>query len=120
MLETQAIRELCAWDDCVIALGGGAVMREENRQLIRDSGYEVFYLHADPQTLHDRIHSDPQTEATRPSLTHLGGNVDEVRSVLEKRLPVYRDMATHEIDVTRLSVKQVADEIVKLIQAKKN
>ena len=73
-LETAAVKDLCKWDDTVIALGGGAVMRDVNRVAIKESGFPVIYLHADPQTLHDRIHGDPQTQATRPSLTHLGGS----------------------------------------------
>jgi shikimate kinase len=115
-LETAAVKDLCNWVDAVIALGGGAVMREVNRQAIRDSGFPVIYLHADAQTLHDRIHGDPQTQATRPSLTHLGGSVDEVKELLAKRLPIYREMCTHEIDVTDLSIKEAADRVVELIE----
>ena len=119
-LETAAVKDLCKWDDAVIALGGGAVMRPENRDLIAQSGFPVIYLHADAQTLHDRIHNDPQTQANRPSLTKLGGNVQEVREVLDQRLPIYRKLATHEIDVTNLSVKQAADLIVEWLQSKKS
>jgi shikimate kinase len=119
MLESKAIAELCGWDQCVIALGGGAVMREENRGLIQQSGFPVIYLHADAAILHQRIISDPQTQATRPSLTKLGGSVEEVREVLGQRLPVYRALAMHEIGVADRSVKQVSDEIVQLMQAKK-
>jgi shikimate kinase len=118
LLETKTVEDVCKWDDTVIALGGGAVTREVNRQLIGEAGFPVIYLHADPQTLHDRIHGDPQTQATRPALTKLGGTVEEVRDVLNQRLPLYRALCTHEIDVTNLSVKQVADRIVELIQPK--
>ena len=116
MLESTAVKDLCKWDDAVIALGGGAVMREENREAMRQSGFPVIYLRADAQTLHDRIHGDPQTQATRPSLTQLGGSVDEVRELLAKRLPVYRDICTHEIDVTNLSIKEAADQIVEMLK----
>jgi shikimate kinase len=118
LLETTAIKDVCKWDDTVIALGGGAITREVNRQLIADSGFPVIYLHADAKTLHDRIHSDPQTQATRPALTKLGGAVEEVAEVLSQRLPLYRSICTHEVDVTHLSVKQVADRIIELIQPK--
>jgi shikimate kinase len=120
MLETAAVKDLCKWDDAVIALGGGAIMQAGNQELISKSGFPVVYLHADPKTLHDRIVSDPQTQATRPSLTKLGGTVDEVRDLLEQRLPTYRKLATHEIDVTNLSVKQAADQIIQWLKAKKS
>jgi len=116
LLETTAIKSTIAWEQAVVALGGGAVTREENRALIKQSGFEVVYLHADAETLHDRIHNDPQTQATRPSLTKLGGNVEEVRELLDKRLPMYRELCTHEIDVAKMSVKQVADRILEMMQ----
>ena len=90
-------------------------MREENRTAIKESGFPVIYLHADAQTLHDRIYDDPQTQTTRPSLTHLGGSVDEVKELLTKRLPIYREICTHEIDVANLSIKEAADRIVEMM-----
>ena len=118
LLETTAVLDLCKWTDAVIALGGGAILRDANQRAIAGSGFDVIYLHADPEALHQRIQADPQTQAARPSLTHLGGSVDEVRSVLEHRLPIYRRLATHEIDVTHRSIKQVADEIVEYLKKK--
>ncbi|MGC4030709.1 MAG: shikimate kinase [Tepidisphaeraceae bacterium] len=70
-----------------------------------------IYLHADAQTLHDRIHADPNTVASRPALTHLGGGVEEIAGLLEKRLPLYREVATVELDVSRLSVDEVVEEL---------
>lgn len=39
------LTELCAADGMVIATGGGAVMRDGNRQVLRAGG-RVVYLHA--------------------------------------------------------------------------
>ena len=36
--ETAALQALCAGEDCVLATGGGAVLRPENRALLRRSG----------------------------------------------------------------------------------
>src|SRR5689334_12533882 len=43
-LEVAAVREALAKPDHVVALGGGAVLREENRKMIRGSGQKVIYL----------------------------------------------------------------------------
>jgi shikimate kinase len=117
-LETATVKTLCEWQEAVISLGGGAVIRDVNRQLIAKSGFSVIYLHADAETLHERITRDPRTQATRPNLTHLGGSVEEVRELLNQRLPLYRELHTDEIDVTNLSVKQVADRVLELIEVK--
>jgi len=37
--------------DQVIALGGGAVLRQENRDLMKQSGHKIVYLRCDPQVL---------------------------------------------------------------------
>lgn len=41
--ETAALQALCAGEDCVLATGGGAVLRPENRALLRRSGV-LFWL----------------------------------------------------------------------------
>lgn len=114
-LEASIVRDACGQSDCVIALGGGAVLRETTRDLLKTSGHRVIYLHADPQMLFDRIHADPQTQQTRPSLTHLGGGLEEIRHLLAQRLPLYRQVMTDEIDVAKLSPIQVASRIQRMI-----
>ena len=37
--ETEALKEACAEGGCVIATGGGAVLRDENRDIMRLNGY---------------------------------------------------------------------------------
>src|SRR5262245_38294162 len=54
-LETSVVREVAALQDHVIALGGGAPMREENRKAIKEAGHRVIYLKCDPAELHKRI-----------------------------------------------------------------
>jgi shikimate kinase len=110
-LETQAIRSVIRREKTVIALGGGAVLRLPNRRLIKNSGHPVVYLSADPSTLFSRINGDTGTATNRPALTNLGGTIDEVRQVLESRLPLYREVATLQIGVDQLSVDQVVDQI---------
>src|SRR5262245_55828499 len=81
-LERDVVCELCTLTDYVLALGGGAVIREENRKAIKQAGHVVVYLHSDPETLAGRIRSDPQTATTRPNLTKLGGGEEEIRWLL--------------------------------------
>ncbi|MDB5297779.1 MAG: aroL, partial [Phycisphaerales bacterium] len=71
--ESAVVRELAAAADHVVALGGGAVLRPENRAAIAAGGHKVIYLRCDAAELYRRIHADPATAASRPALTHLGG-----------------------------------------------
>ena len=117
-LESAIVRELCEQKNRVIALGGGAILREKNRIAVTESGQMIVLLHSDSETLLKRIQSDPQTQSTRPSLTHLGGGIQEVRKLLAERLPLYRQVKTHEIDVSYLPPEQVAERIVQMLQPK--
>jgi shikimate kinase len=108
-LETDAVRKVIGLTDHIISMGGGVILREENRTLIRNSGLKRIYLRCEPAVLLQRIQADPQTAANRPNLTGLGGGIEEIRSLLALREPMYREVMTAELDVTNLS----PDEAIK-------
>ena len=115
-LETKALAEVLAnHADQVIALGGGAPLRPENRQLITTSGAKVFYLRCQPAELNRRIQADPQTQANRPHLTPYAGGVKEIEHLLVVREPIYRNCMTAELDVTNLTPDEAAVYIVRMI-----
>lgn len=113
-LESAAIEQALGLKDHVISLGGGAVLREENRSLIKSSGQKVFYLRCKPQTLWNRIQSDLATMMNRPNLTTVGG-LEEVTNLLTQREPLYRETMTHEIDVTNLTPDEAVVYISRLM-----
>jgi shikimate kinase len=117
-LEMSAIEELAKKKaDHVIAVGGGAVLREENRRAL--TGHFVVYLRSEPRVLLRRIEGDPATSDNRPNLTGLGGGIEEIESVLRVREPIYRAAMSVEIDVTNLSPTQAAEEIARLLAESK-
>jgi shikimate kinase len=114
-IETEALKEVCQLQEMVISLGGGTILREENRAIIKASGHKVIYLKCTPEELHKRIQADPETAATRPALTALGGNLEEVQSMLAIREPLYREVMTAELDVTYLTPQEAVVYIVRLL-----
>jgi shikimate kinase len=109
-MESQAILRLAQRDRCVLALGGGAVMRPENRDAIGRQG-QVVWLVASPATILLRIESDPATAQRRPNLTAQGG-ITEIIATLEARDPIYRQCAQLEVDTEDKTPQQVADAIL--------
>ena len=112
-LESLAVQDACE-RSAIIALGGGAVLREENRRRLMASSHRRTFLRCEAQALHDRIHADPRTAASRPSLTHLGGGIEEIRSLLAIREPLYREVMTEELDVSEMSIEQAADMLANI------
>ena len=111
-LECLAVANAVARARHVVALGGGALGRDENRVAIRTADAAVVYLACEPGELYRRIHADPRTAQSRPNLTSLGGGIDEIKHLLQQREPVYRQMAMLSVDVTMLSAQSVVDRIL--------
>ncbi|HTL29748.1 MAG TPA: shikimate kinase [Tepidisphaeraceae bacterium] len=114
-LESAALKEALAKPDHVIALGGGSVVRPENREAIKASGRKVVYLRCDPEVLFQRIQADATTAETRPNLTSLGGSVDEIKKLMTEREPFYREVMTSELDVTNLSPEEACVYISRMM-----
>ncbi len=114
-VESRVIEKLAALTDHVMSLGGGAVLREINRQRIAKPGASVIYLHCEPAVLADRIARDQSTADNRPALTPLGGSIDEVRQLLAIREPIYRSMMTASLDVTHLTPDESVERLAQLI-----
>jgi shikimate kinase len=107
--EAEIVRTLCRRDKTVIALGGGAILREENRQAIGRAG-KVVLLTASPETVWRRLQTDPATASRRPNLTT--GGFAEIAAVLAERQPVYRQCADVEVDTEGKSPQHVAAAVL--------
>jgi shikimate kinase len=115
-LESAVVADLARLDGVILALGGGAVMRDENRRAIAGRGKAVW-LKASPEKLHERIASDPTTGQRRPSLTGQGG-LDEIRQLLARREPIYHQCADLVIDAETLAPDEIARQIAASLQLK--
>ena len=89
--EARVIQGLVRLRQTVVACGGGAVLRPENRDVLRSTG-RCVWLTGDPATLCRRIQSDPMTATRRPALTELPGP-GEIELVVSEREPLYREVA---------------------------
>jgi shikimate kinase len=108
-LESRLVVELAHLRRTVVALGGGAVLREANRMAIRAAG-PVVWLMAPVDVIVARLAADPATTGRRPNLTNRGGR-EEIETVLAERTPIYRQCATLTVDTNGKTCAQVADEI---------
>ncbi len=114
-IEHQVLHEALLLEDQVIALGGGAILRADNRQAIKESAHRVIYLKCDPEVLAQRIAADPNTAASRPALTPGRTSAEEVAEILAQREPLYREVMHAELDVTNLSPADAVVYIVRML-----
>lgn len=109
-LESEVLAELSTRDRLVLALGGGVVLRPENRRRVRAAG-SVVWLVAPPEELWRRIDADAATAARRPPLTSRGGEA-EIVELLARRAPLYRECADLEVSVGGRPPDEIAAEIL--------
>jgi shikimate kinase len=118
-LESNTLSELAretVGQSHVVSLGGGAVLRPENRRVMEASGVTVLLI-AEPQVLVDRLLGDPATPTQRPALVDPHDKhwslLEETEQVLALRLPIYQQCANLKLDTSRLTVPEVVQQILR-------
>ncbi|GAB3262976.1 shikimate kinase [Chitinimonas naiadis] len=104
--EAEAIRELTALNDIVLATGGGAVLDPANRERLAGHGY-VIYLRASVEDLYQRTRQDKN----RP-LLQTADPRSKLEALYAQRDPLYRELADMVVDTSRQSVSQLAQQIL--------
>lgn len=107
-LESQCLRILAERDNLIVGTGGGVILREENRALMKN-GF-VILLQADVETICQRMLADDVTAGQRPGLTEKGP-YDEVAEVLKERQPLYEALADVVLDTVSMTPEQLAERI---------
>lgn len=90
--EAAVIAELCQQRNIVLATGGGAVLREENRRCLGNSG-TVIYLRAQVADLWQRTRHDKN----RPLLQTANPQA-KLQELFTQRDPLYREVADIVMD----------------------
>ncbi len=95
----------------VLALGGGAVLADETRELLR--GHPVVHLKVSmPQGVRRTglNNSRPLLAGVNPRATY--------KALLDARLPIYRSVATIEIDTDNLTAREVGEQIAAWVRSR--
>jgi shikimate kinase len=98
--------ELSNSPKCILSTGGGAVLRQANRDNLRASGY-VIYLRSNPDEIFKRVRHD----RNRP-LLQVDDPLQRLRDLYTVRDPLYRETAHFVIDTGRPSVATLVNMIV--------
>lgn len=106
-IETDALQEICKKSPKIVTTGGGIVLREENRRLMKQKG-KIFFLYCDIEETTKRL----ATDNSRPLFK---ADLEENKIRFEARLPLYRE-ANFTIDTTKKTVEQIVAEIINCLE----
>lgn len=110
--EAQAIATLTEQTGLVLATGGGAVLRDANRDYLRNTGV-VIYLRVPPHTLFERTRLD----RNRP-LLQVENPLKRIEELYAQRDPLYLDVADIIMDSGNCSVSTLARRIEEELNSK--
>lgn len=108
--ETKILRELIKTNDAVIATGGGIVVCETNRPLLKTNG-TIVYLQASVDTQLKRTRHDKK----RP-LLQTNNRRDKLLALAKKRNPIYEELADIIIHTDSQSISNSISQIVRQLK----
>ena len=109
--ESQVLQELVQHKGIILATGGGAILREENRMLLKQNG-AVIYLRATPEDLwlrlcHDR--SRPLLQAPNPQ--------NKLSALYAQRDPLYLEIADFVIETGKPNLTRLLHIITQQLES---
>ena len=102
-LERAAVAAALAEHEGVLSVGGGAVLSADSRQFLQ--GVRVIFLNVGLSDAARRVglNRDRPVLALNPRAS--------LHALMDARLPLYREVAYHEVDTAGKTPEQVADEV---------
>ena len=105
-VETQILEELSTESKLIVSCGGGAVLTERNRKLMRKGG-RVALITATPEVILERVKNDNN----RPLLVGRK-TVEGISELLEERRPNYEKAKDFEVKSDGRMISDIAKEIL--------
>lgn len=112
-METEALRDVLgslSAHGAVVATGGGVVMREENRKLLK-AHPPVIWLKASPEFLAGRIEGD----SNRPLIAE-GETLKKLQALAEVRYPLYEACADYIVPRGEMKKRKVLKAILRFLK----
>lgn len=103
--ESKVLAELGSRSNQVVATGGGAILRPENRAALKQGGL-VVYLHATPHLLFERTRLDQN----RP-LLQVADPMKKIEELFTQRDPLYREVADIVVNSLGGSISHLVKQI---------
>lgn len=113
-IESMVIDDLTNQSNIVLSTGGGAILRETNRQYLHDRGVVIF-LDLSPEKIFARIQHDknrPLLQTENPLAT--------MKSIYDSRKAMYLDTAHYHLSVEGRTPEEISDLLFCLYNESEN
>tara|TARA_B000000565_G_scaffold216936_1_gene170725 strand:- start:564 stop:1070 length:507 start_codon:yes stop_codon:yes gene_type:complete len=103
--ENKLLKELEISSDLIVSTGGGIVLSEENRTILKKN--KTYFLEANIEDMYERA---IKKENNRPLLK--GMDITEFKELYMRRRDLYVESATTTINVGKKSIEDLTIEII--------
>lgn len=123
-MESSILKEISNLPPKVVATGGGIILAESNRELLKQNGFCVW-LKTSENLLLERLWTDQNRGVNRPALTNQNAPDSkdslkaEIKTILEKREPLYENTANLIIETDGKKPLELAEMIAAFIDRKR-
>lgn len=104
--ETEILKEYLKKENTVVSCGGGIVLKEINRELLKKSNAEVLFLEVSPEECLQR------TQGSDRPLLKVGNPLEKIKQLLVLRTPLYEEVKTCKISTNKKKPNQIAKEVM--------
>ena len=110
-IEQEVMSELTQHGQCVLSTGGGVVLRQTNRDNLRQR-CKTIYLHSAPEEVFRRLRHDQN----RP-LLQVADPLARLQELYTLRDPLYREATHFVVETGRPSVSSLVSLIISLLES---
>ncbi|MFN2267104.1 MAG: shikimate kinase AroL [Desulfonatronovibrio sp.] len=108
-IEEKTLADTAHMKGMIVATGGGIILRESNRELLKKDKMLAVYLQAGADLILSRLSSDPNPKQ-RPALS-TSPLTSEVMSSLTQREPLYLECADLVLDASK-SIEDLVQKVL--------
>lgn len=112
-IEKSLIEKVSRRNNLIIATGGGVVMDEDNVKNLKENAW-IVWLNGESEVIRERMDKEQRSAKIRPSLTG-EDPLEEIKQVMDVRIPLYEKAATLVVDTSTVTSAEVAALIIKNI-----
>lgn len=118
-VESETLLNVSSKQNLIIALGGGTIVSEKNRDIMKDTGI-LIYLDTSPTVIYQRLkHKTDRPLFRKPDDSPLSKKeaLTKISTMLEERDPYYSE-ADLAFQCDGLSVGEIVDRLAQIIEKK--
>lgn len=108
-IETEVLDEYLD-NEGILSTGGGVVMKDLNRELLKETQTPVVYLRTQPNKIMDRLSGETDGRPVLKNMTSKRFN-----DLWQFRAPLYEEVSDIVIDTDQLTPKELSYEIMRMI-----